>query len=57
MNRDQVLQILKNHQAELDKLEVESLAMFGSTARNQATSTSDIDFLSHFATTPPLINL
>lgn len=48
MNRDQVLQILKNHQAELDKLEVESLAMFGSTARNQATSASDIDFFVTF---------
>ena len=48
MERDRVLQILKNNQAELDKLDVESLALFGSTARDQATATSDVDLLVTF---------
>ncbi|MEZ4515205.1 MAG: nucleotidyltransferase family protein [Chloroflexota bacterium] len=48
IERDKILQILKNHQADLEKLDVESLAIFGSTARNQATTTSDIDVLVTF---------
>ena len=42
------LKILKKNSPELERLGVKSLALFGSTARNEATSTSDVDILVEF---------
>lgn len=50
-NREEVLQILKEHLLELhEQFAVKSLALFGSVARNEATENSDIDLLVEFQT-------
>ena len=49
MNRNKVLKLLKQHQTELRKLGVKSLALFGSVARDQAGPESDIDLLIEFS--------
>ncbi|MDB9312089.1 nucleotidyltransferase family protein [Spirulina sp. CS-785/01] len=43
-----VLSTLKNHSEDLQNLGVKSLSLFGSTARNEATPDSDLDFLVEF---------
>lgn len=43
-----VLQILGNQTHLFEQFHVKSLALFGSVARNEATSTSDLDFLVEF---------
>jgi predicted nucleotidyltransferase len=48
MNRDEVLAFLRNHRATLERLGVQSLALFGSVARQEAAATSDIDILVEF---------
>ena len=49
MNRDEVLNILSNSKEELEqKFGVKSIAVFGSTARNEARSDSDVDVLVEF---------
>ena len=49
MKRDDVIRILNQHRSELtEQYGVESLSLFGSAARNQATDTSDIDLLVDF---------
>jgi uncharacterized protein len=50
MNRDRILQILKQHQEALKNLGVQSLSVFGSVARNQAHAESDIDILVNLET-------
>ena len=45
MRRDDVLAILGAHRDELRRHRVRSLALFGSTARDQARAESDVDFL------------
>lgn len=45
MRRDEILLILKQHQTTLKQLGVRSLALFGSVARDEATSASDVDIL------------
>ncbi|XHX78072.1 MAG: nucleotidyltransferase family protein [Stenomitos frigidus ULC029] len=52
MQRDNVLVILRQHQATLKTLGVRSLALFGSVARDEATSASDVDVLVEFE--PPI---
>jgi uncharacterized protein len=48
MNRAEVIQVLKRHEAELKKLGVEHLFLFGSVARDAAKDDSDIDlFFDH----------
>lgn len=42
------LKILKKNSPELAHLGVKSLALFGSTARNEAASASDVDILVEF---------
>ena len=50
MKQDTVLQILKQKNAELaSQFGVKSLLLFGSVARNEATSTSDVDLLVEFS--------
>jgi len=49
MKQDVVLQILKQKNADLTtQFGVKSLSLFGSVARNEATSTSDVDLLVEF---------
>lgn len=49
MRKDIVLQTLKQKNTELtNKFGVKSLLLFGSVARDQATSTSDVDLLVEF---------
>jgi hypothetical protein len=43
MERDQAIAKLKEHEAELKRLGVETLYLFGSTARDKARPDSDID--------------
>lgn len=52
MDRDQVLKILQQHQAELTEIGVKSLAIFGSVARGEADSESDLDLLIEFNQKP-----
>jgi uncharacterized protein len=48
MNRADAIRVLKQHETELRKLGVEHLFLFGSVARDDATSDSDIDlFFDH----------
>ncbi len=49
MNKEQVLLTLRMHKAELQKkFPVETLALFGSFARNEQTAESDVDVLVEF---------
>jgi predicted nucleotidyltransferase len=48
MKRNAILFLLRDKQAELQSLGVESLAVFGSVARDEASSGSDIDILVTF---------
>jgi hypothetical protein len=48
MERSEVIELLKRHEAELKQLGVEHLYLFGSTARDAAREDSDIDlFFDH----------
>jgi uncharacterized protein len=50
MKQDVVIQILKEKNAELMKqFGVKSLLLFGSVARNEATTASDVDLLVEFS--------
>lgn len=48
MDRQQVLDTLNAHKDRLDEFAVQSLFLFGSVARDEATADSDIDFLVEF---------
>lgn len=48
MRRAQVVQRLQDHRAELDRLGVRSLSLFGSVARDEAKPGSDVDLLVEF---------
>ncbi|MBZ0255586.1 nucleotidyltransferase family protein [bacterium] len=48
VDRHTVNQIIQSHKDELSELGVRSLALFGSTVRNQSSADSDIDFLVEF---------
>ncbi len=55
MKRDEVLIILRKQKKYLsEQYGVQALYLFGSTARNEATSTSDVDLLVEFDPTPGL---
>jgi hypothetical protein len=45
MKQKEVLNILKSHQEELQRLGVKELTLFGSVARNEAGRRSDVDLL------------
>lgn len=48
MTRDEAIGRLQTHEADLHSLGVESLYLFGSTARGEATEDSDVDlFFDH----------
>jgi len=48
MKRSEALQILTAHRQELAEMDVKSLAIFGSVARDEARSDSDVDVLVEF---------
>jgi len=49
MKRQEVLDRLAAHRAELQQMGIESLALFGSVARDEATDASDVDLLVEFS--------
>jgi predicted nucleotidyltransferase len=48
MDRDEVLRLLAAHRREIDQYGVRRLALFGSMARGDARSDSDVDLLVDF---------
>ena len=48
MNKEQILSLLAEHQNDLDRYGVKSLALFGSVVRDEAGADSDIDMLVEF---------
>jgi uncharacterized protein len=48
MRRDHVIQLLSEHKAELTRLGVKALWLFGSAARDEAREDSDLDILVEF---------
>jgi predicted nucleotidyltransferase len=52
VRRNEVIRLLSEHRAELEAFGVESLACFGSVARDEARADSDVDLLVRF-TVPP----
>ncbi len=49
MERDAAIATLKAHEAELKRLGVEHLYLFGSTARDEAREDSDVDLFFDYA--------
>ena len=49
MEHDEILGILDDHRDKLGRFKIRSLALFGSVARNEATSDSDVDVLVEFS--------
>lgn len=52
MKLRKVLKILRDNSLSLNRLGVKSLAVFGSTARNEASRSSDVDILVTFENPP-----
>lgn len=52
LTAETVLNTLRQHPNLFQTHDIKTLALFGSTARNQATETSDLDFLVEFANPP-----
>ena len=52
MGRDDVLTLLTAHREEIEGFGVESLRLFGSVAREEASAGSDVDLLVRFRGTP-----
>ena len=48
MTAQHVIDKLRSHKAELQQMGIVSLALFGSTARNEAQAQSDVDLLVEF---------
>lgn len=57
MKRQDVLTLIQSHQAHLEALGVKTLELFGSVARDEASPTSDVDFLVEFSLEPTLFDL
>ncbi|MGE5567304.1 MAG: nucleotidyltransferase family protein [Parcubacteria group bacterium] len=54
MTREEVLQVLKDHEAELKQRGVAHAALFGSLARGEAGPKSDIDIMIDFDPEAPI---
>lgn len=52
MRREEVLNALSQHRPRLAELGVKSLRLFGSVARNEASTASDVDLLVAFDRSP-----
>jgi uncharacterized protein len=57
MNREELLSLVTAHRKELEQLGVKALNLFGSVARNEAHSESDVDFLVEFSIEAGLFDL
>jgi uncharacterized protein len=57
MKRDEVLSLIAAHREELEHLGVKALNLFGSVARDEAHSGSDVDFLVEFSIEAGLFDL
>jgi uncharacterized protein len=57
MKRDEVLSLVAAHREELERLGVKALNLFGSVARDQAHSDSDVDFWVEFSIEAGLFEL
>ena len=55
MRREEVMTILGGHRADLKRFGVKSLRLFGSVARDEAASGSDVDLLVGFEQTPSFL--
>ncbi len=53
MGRDDVLSVLTAHRTDLDGFGVQSLRLFGSVAREEASADSDVDLLVSFSGSRP----
>ncbi len=49
MTRDEVLGLIRNHRSDIRGFGVESVALFGSAARDEAQLGSDVDVLVEFS--------
>ena len=49
MDRDETVDLLRQHAADMRRFGVVSLAVFGPVARNEAATESDVDVLVHFS--------
>lgn len=45
MKREEIIQLLQEHKVRLNELGLRSISIFGSVARDEATTSSDIDLL------------
>lgn len=54
LTAETVLQTLRDQPNLFDQFKIKTLALFGSTARNEATPQSDLDFLVEFDADPTL---
>jgi hypothetical protein len=52
LSRDRVVQLLREHRAEMNRFGVRSIALFGSVARDEAGAGSDVDVLVDFGPEP-----
>ena len=57
MSREELLSLVTAHREELEQLGVQALNLFGSVARNEAHSESDVDFLVEFSIEAGLFDL
>ena len=57
MTRDEVIATLRAHRADLEAMNVTSVALFGSVARGEAGPESDIDILIEHKRGPTLLDL
>jgi len=48
MRRDEVLRLIREHRAAIDRFGVKSIALFGSVVRDEASPNSDVDVLVEF---------
>ena len=48
LSRDRVVQLLQEHRAEIDRFGVRSISIFGSVARDEARTGSDLDVMVDF---------
>jgi hypothetical protein len=48
LSRERVIQLLREHRADIDRFGVRAIGLFGSVARNEAKADSDLDVLVDF---------
>ena len=56
MGRDDVLSVLAAHRSDMENFGVQSLRLFGSVAREEASTDSDVDLLVSFQGKPTFSN-